>query len=105
MIPDNFLKNTDTTGRFTVTSSKTGVTYLVEPIGWPKTKFGDINPATKKVEGNYGSKYRGSIDEDQSLIDNEKCHKVYELSVGVSPLEYIERLDQINYKKGLRPKA
>jgi hypothetical protein len=35
------------------------------------TFWGDINPATKKVEGTYGSKYRGGIKEDESMITKE----------------------------------
>lgn len=47
-----FLTNTDETGRFIVKSLVTGKKYYVEPIG---------NPATKKVEGDYGQKYTGCI--------------------------------------------
>lgn len=43
-----FLTNTDETGRFIVKSLTTGKKYYIEPIG---------NPATKKVEGDYGQKY------------------------------------------------
>lgn len=43
-----FLKNTDDTGR----------KYYVEPIGG-HSDWGDINPATKEVEGDYGEKYKG----------------------------------------------
>lgn len=49
------------TGRYYITDIKTGRKFCVEPIGNPRTDWGDINPATKKVEGNYGSKYKGSI--------------------------------------------
>ncbi len=42
-----FLKNTDDTGR----------KYYVEPIGG-HSDWGDINPATKKVGGDYGEKIK-----------------------------------------------
>lgn len=45
-----FLKNTDDTGRFIYQSLVTGRKYYVEPIGG-HSDWGDINPATKKVEG------------------------------------------------------
>ena len=51
-----FLTNTDETGRFIVKSLTTGKKYYIEPIGNP-ADWGDINPATKKVEGDYGQKY------------------------------------------------
>lgn len=44
-----FLKNTDDTGRFIYQSLVTGRKYYVEPIGG-HSDWGDINPATKKVE-------------------------------------------------------
>lgn len=50
-----FLTNTDETGRFIVKSLVTGKKYYVEPIGnGHPADWGDINPATKKVEGDYG---------------------------------------------------
>ena len=57
-----FLKNTDDTGRFIYQSLVTGRKYYVEPIGG-HSDWGDINPATKEVEGNYGEKYKGSVSE------------------------------------------
>ena len=49
-----FLTNTDETGRFIVKSLVTGKKYYVEPIGnGHPADWGDINPATKKVEGDY----------------------------------------------------
>lgn len=50
-----FLTNTDETGRFIVKSLTTGKKYYIEPIGnGHPADWGDINPATKKVEGDYG---------------------------------------------------
>ena len=46
-----FLTNTDETGRFIVKSLTTGKKYYIEPIGnGHPADWGDINPATKKVE-------------------------------------------------------
>lgn len=50
-IKKRFLTNTDETGRFIVKSLTTGKTYYVEPIGnGHPADWGDINPATKKIE-------------------------------------------------------
>jgi hypothetical protein len=51
----DFLVNSDETGRFIVKSLKTGHSYYVEPIDdGSKTEWGDLNPSTKKLEGDYG---------------------------------------------------
>lgn len=57
-----FLFNRDETGRFIVKSIKTGKSYFVEAIdGEERTSWGDVDPATKKMTGSYGDKYKGSI--------------------------------------------
>ncbi|MCW3124558.1 MAG: hypothetical protein JWO03_216 [Bacteroidetes bacterium] len=86
------------TGRFYVKSAKTGRTYCVEPI-MPRqadvmTHWGDVNPATKKVEGDYGDKYTGAIRPEDSIITKENGYDdIHFLDKGVSPLSYIEDLD------------
>ena len=55
-------------GRYYVTDLESGRKFCVEPIGDSHVVWGDINPATKEIEGNYGEKYRGSIDEKDSII-------------------------------------
>ena len=95
-----FLTNTDETGRFIVKSLKTGKTYFVEAIdGDEKSVWGDYNPATKKFEtDNYGSKYKGSIKKDESLITEENgFDKIHTLKPGESPLDYINRIDEEYY--------
>ena len=58
MTVKDFLVNSDDTGRFIIKSLKTGRTYYIEPIdGGEKVDWGDLNPATKKIEGDYGSKH------------------------------------------------
>ena len=93
---EKFFTNTDDTGRFTVTSQRTGRTYYVEPImsrsrpaGW-----GDMDPATKKMTGSYGEKYKGAVEVGESLITTENgFKKIHELGVGVSPLHAIDVID------------
>lgn len=89
-----FLTNTDETGRFIVTSTRTGRKYFVEPVGTVKTNWGDVNPATGKTEGKYGSKYKGSISKEESLITEENgFENIVTLDPGVSPLLYIDKID------------
>jgi hypothetical protein len=88
-----FLEKSDETGRHFVVSMRTGKTYAVEPIGDPHINWGDLNPATGKVEGKYGAKHRGSIDEKDSLITEETCKNIKTLQPGMSPAAYIEMLD------------
>ena len=89
----NSLPSSSQTGRFLVTT-KSGRRFLVEPIGWTRTGFGDIDPATKTVTGDYGDKYRGSIDVNESVITKENGFKnIINLGIGVSPLGYIDMLE------------
>lgn len=94
-ITKRFLTNTDETGRFIVKSLVTSRTYYVEPIGNGRpADWGDINPATKEIEGNYGSKYTGCVSEKDSLITEENGFKIIEtLEAGVSPLSAIYQRD------------
>lgn len=42
-------------------------------------QWGDINPATKKVEGSYGKKNRGGIKSEESMITKENgFEEIYE---------------------------
>lgn len=90
-----FLTNTDDTGRFVVTSQVTGRTYYVEAIGDPYVRWGDVNPSTKQVEGSYGDKFKGSIDESESLITPENgFDQITYTGIGGSPLAEIETRDK-----------
>ena len=84
------------TGRYYIKSLKTGKTWCIEPIGDPHTSWGDVNPATKELEkGNYGQKYRGSIDEEESIITKENGYeKIYYTGIGCSPESFIENLEK-----------
>lgn len=91
-----FLTGSDDTGRFIVKSAVTGKTYFVEPIDdGQKTEWGDLNPATKKIEGNYGVKHRGAVGEKDSMITKENGFgNITTLEPGVSPIDYINRIDK-----------
>jgi len=90
-----FLTDSDETGRFTVTSLITGRKYYVEPIDGKPVQWGDVNPATKKIEGSYGKKYKGSISESESLITKENGFDTITYSgVGSSPFSEIDRRDK-----------
>lgn len=90
---EKFLTNTDHTGRFIVTSIRTGRQYAVEPILGNRVTWGDMDPATKKLQGDYGQKYLGGVKVDESLVTKENFAKVHDLEPGVSPHAYIEMLD------------
>ena len=93
---EKFLTNTDETGRFIVTSKRTGKTYAVEPIiGKHTPVWGDMDPATKELTGKYGDKYTGAVERKESLITAENgFEKIHELDAGHSPLAYIDMLDE-----------
>ncbi len=95
-IVKRFLTGSDDTGRFIVKSVVTGKTYFVEPIDdGQRTEWGDLNPATKKIEGDYGTKHRGAVNEKDSMITRENgFENIVTLEPGVSPLDYINRIDK-----------
>lgn len=80
-------------GRFVVRSLRTGKTYAVEALGG-YSNWGDVDPATKKLTGSYGSKHKGSIEESESLIkeENNFCNIRY-TGTGVSPFDVIDEMD------------
>lgn len=89
-----FFKDTDHTGRHMIVSFRTGKRYVIEPIAGNKVKWGDLNPATGKVEGSYGEKYPGAIAEKDSLITEENGFKNIQMfEPGQSPYAAIEALD------------
>lgn len=102
---DYELRPASETGRFVVHSFKTGKTYYVEPVGDPHTKWGDVDPATKKITGEYGDKNRGSIDENESIITEENGFKnIVILPAGYSPISYIEELESRYIKEDAKNK-
>ena len=70
---------TDLDKRFLTNTDETGKKYYIEPIGNGRpADWGDINPATKEVEGNYGQKYTGCVSEKESLITPENGFRLIE---------------------------
>lgn len=56
-------------------------------------KWGDIDPASGIVQGNYGDKEIGAIHEDDTIITKENGFKnIVTLNKGESPDSYIEKL-------------
>lgn len=102
-IKHRFLTDTDETGRFIVKSFKTGKTYFVEPISSGHCSvWGDVDPATKKLTGNYGEKYTGSVSEKESLINESNGFvNIVRLDPGDSPLSYIYEKDK-QYERQMR---
>ena len=70
MKTSEFLLNRDETGREIVTFPETGKKYYVEYIEprAHKVYWGDIDPASNTMTGNYGSKLKGAIKVEDSLI-------------------------------------
>ena len=81
-------------GRYYIIDQKTGRKFCVEPLlEGEKIKWGDLNPATQEIEGQYGKKHIGAIDRKDTIITEENGFKnIIELEPGVSPNSYIEEL-------------
>lgn len=95
-VVQQFLSGTDESGRFIVTSQRTGKSYFVEPIlGAHTPKWGSIDPATGKLMHKKGDgKYTGAIDKKDSLITEENGFKnIQTLESGISPMHAIEVMD------------
>lgn len=97
-VMQKFLTRTDDTGRFLVTSHRTGKTYAVEPVGNPHVEWGSIDPSAgpngKLMHKKGDGKYRGSVDAEDSLITEENGFRnIVTLDPGISPHAYIDMLD------------
>lgn len=93
-IRTEFFKETEHSGRHMVYSFRTGKRYFIEPIDGNKVDWGDLNPATGKLEGTYGQKYKGSVSKKESLITTENGFiNISTLEPGRSPMAEIERRD------------
>ena len=97
-----FLTKTEDSGRFIVQSKITGITYYVEPIdnGKPAVLWGDVDPVSKKLTGDYGNKRRGAVEEKDSLITPENGFVKISTFKG-SPLGGIDRRDKLYEEQGL----
>ena len=73
-----------------------GRTFTIEPIDNREGKgklWGDLNPATGKMEGNYGSKNRGSVTEKESIITKENGYNdIHYSPTGMNPINYIHAM-------------
>lgn len=93
-----FLTNTDETGRFIVSSFRTGAKYYVEVIiGAHTPEWGSIDPATGNLMHKKGDgKHTGGIKEKDSLITEANGLKdIKTLGIGESPFAEIERRDAL----------
>jgi len=93
-----FLVDSSVTGRMIVTSFRTGRSYYVECLDdkeQDRLQWGSIDPATGKLMVKKGwMKYKGSIDESESLITLENgFKKIHTIEAGQSPADYINKLD------------
>lgn len=92
-----FLVDREESGRFLVKSFRTGKTYFVEPIGPDRAAdWGSYNPGTGNIENKKGfDKYRGSIDEKDSMITKENgFDEIHYSGIGGSPMSVIDKLDE-----------
>lgn len=97
-----FLVNRDETGREIITFPETGKKYFVEYISprGHRATWGDINPATGKLEGSYGVKVTGAISEEESLITKENGFDDIKEGPG-TPYWTIQKMHD-EYKKTLK---
>lgn len=94
---ENFLVDSQDTGRHIVTSFRTGRKYYVEPIGSGRmSDWGSVNPASGEMENKKGAgKYAGSVTEKESVVKEENgFSKVHTLPNGSSPYSFIDELDK-----------
>jgi len=81
------------TGRFYITSPKTGKTYLIEP-GYTRTEWGSVYGDELRTKKGW-KKYQGGVKKEDSIIKEENGLKnIKELPPGMSPLKYIEELEK-----------
>jgi len=98
-IVTKFLTHTDETGRFIYHSPRTGKKYFVEPMGDPHRQWGSVDPSDSGPKGKLmhkkgDGKFRGSIDEKDSLITEENGFtNIKILEPGMSPLAYLDMID------------
>jgi hypothetical protein len=72
------------TGRYYISDIKTGKKYCVEPIGKPRTEFGD----------SLHEKCDGSITEAESIIT--EANGFTNIGYAQNPMDYIEQLEKKN---------
>jgi len=84
------------TGRHLYIDEKTGRKFVIETIDnatGNHSEWGDIDPATKKVTGSYGTKHKGSVTDEESIITLENGFKnIHTIEAGTSPYSFIDKL-------------
>lgn len=81
------------TGRYYITDEETGRVFCVEPISNNnRSNWGDVNPATKHIEGSYGKKHKGSINKEESIITEKEFKNITILEAGSNPIDFINKL-------------
>lgn len=83
-------------GRHLVHSTRTGKTYLVEPITPHANKLtsGWGDQVGDKITGDYGNKHVGAIVESESVITEDNGFKnIVDILTGTSPYSEIEKID------------
>lgn len=77
---------------------KSGRKFLVEEFGQPHIAWGNINPATKKLEA-VTSKESEEINETNTQITPDRFKNIVMLNKGTSPIGYIEAIDKSGVEK------
>jgi hypothetical protein len=91
----NFLIDSSDTGRFIISSKRTGRTYYIEPQGDAHIEWGSVDVSSGKMNVKKGwKKNKGSTEREDSFITTENgFENITTLKAGESPLVYIQRLD------------
>lgn len=91
----NFLIDSSDTGRFIISSKRTGRSYYIEPQGDAHIEWGSVDVSTGKMNTKKGwKKNKGSTEREDSFITTENgFENITTLKAGESPLAYIQRLD------------
>jgi len=74
--------------------TKSGRVFDVEEMGHSHTNWGNLNPATGKIEP-VKAKHNETVTEETSTITEANGYRnIAKLAKGVSPLAYIDQLDE-----------
>jgi hypothetical protein len=92
---ENFLVNSEETGRHIVYSKRTGKRYFIEPIGDGRmADWGSYNPSTGNIENKKGAgKHTGSVTEKESIIREENGFVNIHFVENGSPYSIIDEID------------
>jgi len=93
----NFIVNSEETGRHIVVSFRTGRKYFIEPIGYDRmADWGSYNPSSGKIENKKGAgKYTGSVLPEESMIKPENGFTNIHFIESGSPYSIIDKMDSL----------